>query len=302
MNAPRRILVATDFSENGTFAVERAARLAGRPGCDLLLLHVTGQNTLADLAQMLHEALAEAHARAEAAARHELHALAAHLAHTHGVYAESISAAGPVAATIAGTASARDCDLLVLGARGSNPVRDFLLGSTAERTLRRTDRSVLIVRNEPGNAYRQVLVPTDFSSHARHALQLALALAPAATVTALHVFDAPFEAKLEFAGVAAADIAAYRLQVRRQAEADMLGFLADLPAADRSRVVPVVELGYPAGVILDTARLLGADLIALGKHGRSAVEEWVLGSVTLHAIQSAGCDVLAADRRSVKGS
>jgi hypothetical protein len=27
------------------------------------------------------------------------------------------------------------------------------------------------------------------------------------------------------------------------------------------------------------------------------VEEWVLGSVTLHVLANAGCDVLAADRR-----
>lgn len=302
MNAPRRLLVATDFSENATFAVERAARLSGRPGCDLLLLHVTGQNTLAELAQMLHEPLAEAHARAQTAARHELHWLAARLAHDHNVYAESISATGPVAATIAGTAASRDCDLLVLGARGSNPVRDFLLGSTAERTLRRTDRSLLIVRDKPKGNYHQILVPTDFSPHAFHALQIALTLAPAATVIALHVFDAPFESKLEFAGVSAAEIANYRLQVRRQAEADMLNFLSGLSAADHVRVIPQIEAGDPAGTILDLAQRLEADLISVGKHGRSAVEEWVLGSVTLHVIQNAKCDVLAADWRSVEKS
>lgn len=302
MNNPRRILVATDFSENALAAVERAARLAASSNADLLLLHVIGQNTLADFARMLHEALDAAHARATSSARRELHALAARLAHTHSVFAESITSTGPVAATISSEAASRDCELVVLGARGSNAVRDFLLGSTTERTLRRTDRSLLIIRNAQAGPYRNVLVPTDFSLHALHALHLALAMAPAATVIALHIFDAPFESKFEFAGVPAADIAEYREQVRRQAETGMRDFLAGLPQADRDRVITRIEAGYPAGVILGLAQRFDVDLIALGKHGCSVVEEWVLGSVTQHVIQNAGCDVLAADRRSLENS
>lgn len=295
--APRRILVATDFSSGASRAIDRAAALARTLDASLLLLHVVPQNALVDLARMLHEVVDEARARAEKAALHDLRTLATGLAHRLPVAAETRVACGPVVASIIDAANRFDAGLLVLGARGTNPVRDFLLGSNAERTLRKAERSLLIVRQPGRTAYRQVLVPVDFSGHARHALQLACSLAPDAVVTALHVFDAPLEARLEYAGVPEADITAYRERGRREAEASLHEFLAETPGLPAGRVVPQVEIGYPAGVILDTARRLGADLVALGKHGRSPVEEWVLGSVTIHAINNAPCDVLAADRR-----
>ncbi len=294
---PRRILVATDFSDGAAQAMERAATLSRALDAALLLLHVVPQNALVDLARMLHEVIDEAKSHAEKAALHDLRTLATGLAHRLSVTAGTRVTCGPVVASIIDAANRFDADLLVLGARGANPVRDFLLGSNAERTLRKAERSLLIVRQATRGGYRQVLVPVDFSAHARHALQLACAMAPDAVITALHVFDAPLEARLEYAGVPEADITAYRERGRREAEARLHEFLVETPGLPAGRVVPQVEIGYPAGVILDTARRLGADLVALGKHGRSPVEEWVLGSVTIHTINNAPCDVLAADRR-----
>lgn len=301
MNPLRRILVATDFSANAALAVERAARIAKHNPAELTVLHVVNQGRVTELARLLNEMLDAASAQAETAAQRELDDIIAWHAHHHGVYADSSRVVGNIAEAIAAGAETRDADLLVMGARGDNPVRNFLLGSHAERVLRKTLRAVLIVRISAARDYRHVLVPTDLSEHARDALALALAIAPKATITVLNVFDAPLEAKLEFAGVSVADIRAYSERGRREAEAALLDFIATLPAADRHRVVPEIRVGYPAGVILETARSLGADLIALGKHGRSAVEEWVLGSVTMHVLQNADCDVLTADRRPPAG-
>ena len=54
-------------------------------------------------------------------------------------------------------------DLVVLGFRGRHCFRDVFLGTTAERVVRKGDRSVLVVRNRPEEAYRRVLVAVDFS-------------------------------------------------------------------------------------------------------------------------------------------
>lgn len=294
----RRILATTDFSACAATAVERAAYLAKTSGATLSLLHVVNQSRVTELARMLHEGLDDARAQAEATALCELQAHVELLARQYGVRAEAVRVTGSIAPAIVECADSDDADLLVIGARGDNPVRDFLLGSNAERVLRKTMRAVLIVRNNAMNEYRHILVPTDLSTHARDALQLALQLTPRATITLLHVFDAPLEAKLEFAGVSAADINAYREHGRREAEVALLEFIATLDAADQRRIVPQLGVGYPPGVILETARSLGAELIALGKHGRSPVDEWVLGSVTLHVLQNAPCDVLTADRRA----
>lgn len=274
--------------------MDRAAMLANHFSAKLTVLHVITQGKLAVLGRLLNQQADDTLTRAEAATARALKLAIARIADKHAVHATATQATGNLADSILATAGEQHSDLLVLGAFGDNPVRGHFLGSGAERVIRKSPRPLLVVRREPTHAYRHVLVPIDFSVHSHNALSLACALAPRASITALHVFDAPLEAKFEFAGVPQADIEAYRQHGRRQAESALLELLDGLPEGDRQRVIPEVAVGYPSAVILDTARQLGADLIALGKHGRSPVEEWVLGSVTLHALHNATCDVLAA--------
>lgn len=294
----RQVLVATDFSTAAGNAVERAAALARQHGSTLTLLNVVAPDELAELARILRGSDDTARARGEAAAGTLLDGLAAALARSHGIGTRTQVRSGPVAARIVEAAAALPADLLVMGARGERALRDFLLGNSAERVLRKSTHSLLVVRQPPAGPYARVLVPVDFSPHAAHALALAGTLAPGATLTALHVFEAPLESKLAYAGVAAADIEAYRRQGCIEAEQALAALVASLPPGLRERVVPEVVSGYAPGLILQRAADLDCDLVALGKHGRSAVEEWVLGSVTQHVLANARCDVLAADRRA----
>ncbi|MFP5384126.1 MAG: universal stress protein [Gammaproteobacteria bacterium] len=292
MSTISRILAATDFSDAGRRATQRAVRLARQGSLPLQLLHVISPASLG-VWQRLTQRADDHDLRSEAEAR------LGQLLADCGDLAADIPAhiridEGNVGDGIAGAAAALDHVLLVLGARGESTLRDLLLGSTTEQVLRKSDRSLLAVRADADRDYRQVLVPVDFSPHARGALEIAAQLAPAAAITVLHVFDAPIEGKLEFAGVPAADIEAYRQRGQREAESMLHAFIQDMPPAIRNRVVPDVTFGYPAITILEKATALGCDLLAIGKHGRSVVEEWVLGSVTQHVLRHARCDVLAA--------
>ena len=64
------------------------------------------------------------------------------------------------------------------------------------------------------------------------------------------------------------------------------------------------ELGRPVMADISTLRegeqaaALGADLVAIGKHGTSALEDLLLGSVTLHTLASARCDVLVVPAKA----
>jgi nucleotide-binding universal stress UspA family protein len=68
-------------------------------------------------------------------------------------------------------------DVLVLGARGAGFMRHLLLGSTAERMLRRTSRPMLVVERPPQGPYRRLLVAVDFPPVALPACTLARARA-----------------------------------------------------------------------------------------------------------------------------
>lgn len=278
----RSLLVATDFSAYAAHAAFRAGRLARALGAPrAVLMHVAPRLAFsaADRARALRALRAELAATARQVRERTGTALGVRLAH------------GSVIETLA--AAAERFDLLVLGAQGQHPLRDFTLGTTAERLLRKVRRPVLFVKARPAAAYREVLVPVDFSRDAGAALEVARALAPQAQFSALHAFEVPIEGKLRIAGVREDHVLEYRRQARERALAEMRGLLAPLG----ERTSALVVHGYPPHVIARTQGELGADLVAIGKHGRSALQDLLLGSVTLRTLASVGCDVLVAPAR-----
>ena len=54
-------------------------------------------------------------------------------------------------------------DLIVTGTLGGGPFRRHVIGSTAERIVRKSARPVLMVRQLPHESYRRALVAVDFS-------------------------------------------------------------------------------------------------------------------------------------------
>jgi nucleotide-binding universal stress UspA family protein len=60
---------------------------------------------------------------------------------------------------------------------------------------------------------------------------------------------------------------------------------------------PWIVGGPAGGAILAVAGEIGADLIVTGSRGRGRLEGAVLGSVSTHLVQNAGCDVLVVHPR-----
>lgn len=281
------ILIATDFSQDSRAAAQRAALLAAGHGTRLALLHVMNAPSMSALRELFGLAAA-ADAELIADATRELDALATSLDLGPGAQAASEVRVGQVVNELL-AASAR-AGLLVLGAHGVNPLRDLILGTTAERLLHRTRTPTLVVRQAPRGPYQRVLVPLDFSVHARAALQAALSVAPRAQFMLLHAFDNPYEGKLWLAGVGDERIQHYRQQTQQQALAKLDALLQELaPAQSCARLV---QHGDPAPLILQHEKEFDADLIVIGKSGQSALEDLLIGSVTRHVLSDARCDVL----------
>ena len=60
-----------------------------------------------------------------------------------------------------------------------------------------------------------------------------------------------------------------------------------------------VTIGRPASAIVDAARGMSADIIALGSHGRGAVAAALIGSVAAEVVDHAPCPVLVARAEKV---
>jgi nucleotide-binding universal stress UspA family protein len=185
----------------------------------------------------------------------------------------------------------------VLGARGTSPLRDAILGTTAERMLGKCSRPMLIVKRRAAHRYEQVLVALDFSPASEAALRASLHLAPQAALTAVHAYDVPFEGKLRLAGVEEQTLDAYRSRAAEKAVAD-IGSLGERTAGERTRLAHKVAPGYPAHVILEQEQAMRADLTVLGKQRRPPVQEFLLGRVARHVLADSRSDVLVVPART----
>ena len=190
-------------------------------------------------------------------------------------------------------ANATDADLIVMPTHGRRGIERFLLGSVTERVVRRADVPVLTLhpgedsRNE--HPYRNVLVPTDGSSCAEHALATGIDVARAENAN-LHVLSV-------------VETAALGTNIRSEMQIDSLEGRAERvvtraadAATDAGIATPTTAVEYGssiAGTIRGYVDDHDIDLVVVGTHGRTGFDRYVLGSVTEQLVRTAGVPVLS---------
>lgn len=292
MNPPGAMLVATDFSAPSRHAADRAARLARETGMSLTLMHALSSRVFDELRLWL-GAAHQAEPQLVAETGQQLKQLADELAAAQQVTVQCSLATGPVLDVISQQAEDINAGLLVLGARGAGFLRRLVLGSTSERLLRRSTRSLLVVKQIPRAPYRRALVALDFSPWSAQSIALARCVAPQARLLLLTVFEVPFEGRLRLAGVDTPTIEHYRQQARGKArqQLDKLALQAGLQPEQWDACV--IE-GQAWQRIVEQEKSRHCDLVVIGKHGQSAAEELLLGSVTKSVLSEGSCDVLVS--------
>lgn len=289
------IVAGVDLSVPSEHAVDRAAALAQLHHARLVLVH--GQ---ADDAPLEHtdNAMVEQLGEVSAAVRaEEAKRLGERLAQltARGIAAELITRTGPPGEVVAGVASERHAELIVVGTHGHTGISRFLLGSVATAVLRHAPCDVLVCRGTSGpSPFLRPLVAMDFSPAACRALAHAADLTPAGTaIEVVHAWQLPAgswgatllgQARFPWSTVRDAVVSA------AQAQADKL------VAANTSGHPLHVELiqGPPASVLTHAAEKGGHDLIAIGTHGHRGFRRLLLGSVAESVIRHAPCSVLVA--------
>ena len=296
MNSLKAITVATDFSDEAQHTLRRAALLASEHKATLTLMHVLNRNSLDSLLEFFGQEL-PVEADLHKSAQQSLQISAADTQRFAQSTPETALRTGNVVDEI--LALGAQSDLLALGAYGLSPLRDALIGSTAERVLNRSEKPLLVVRRGVIGPYKHVIVPIDFSANSLQALDTALAFAPQATITIVHAYEVPYESTLQLAGMPDLQLNGYRQHAQRKAQAQISELIEARPA-HRNRILRIVERGDPAPLILAETERIEADLIVIGKSGQSAVEKFLLGSVTRHIVADALADVLVVPPTGVE--
>ncbi|WP_420475478.1 universal stress protein [Noviherbaspirillum sp. ST9] len=291
MDRIRKILVATDYSEDARRAEMRAAMLSIELKAETLEL-MTVDCTKIDL-------------RAPAATPEKSVACAGDSVALPGwpedgpACVRSIRA-GSAPQAIVGRAMESRAGLIVVAARGKRFFADLFRRHNNDELIRLADRPVLLVCSEPNDAYKRVLVAIDFSEESKEAARAALAVAPSAHFTFLHVFRVPDEDMMRETGVSLDRIHGYRIRARDAARIKLNAFIDSL-GPKKQLISRSIQHGVPAPVIGAQAKQLNADLIALGKHGKPRFVEFLLGSVTRRVVDQGWCDLLVTTAMEPEG-
>lgn len=265
------IMVPTDGSDAAVAAGKAAFALATQFDSTLHAVHVREEDTDDEYATALVEAIAEA-------------AKEVNEPTTTAVLDREES----VPQTLIRYARESDIDCIVMGTHGHNGLRESVLGSVTERTLREAPVPVVAVHEETvvtGDIER-LLVPTDGSDCANAAVDHALELAAAtgAAVHLVHVVDAPAMGAddaaiydgLEAAGREALDTARERAR-----------------AAGVSEVEASLMNGRPHDAIREYVEANDVDYVVMGTHGHTGVSRLFLGSVAERVIRLVDVPVVA---------
>jgi nucleotide-binding universal stress UspA family protein len=295
----RRILCPVDFSDHSRRALDHAVAIARWYGSVITVTHVVApapvtaygpgpvvfeaaMMSTADRGQL--QASLDAFVEAEAA---------------DGVTIETRTREGNTADEVLALAGELPADLITIGTHGRSGFERLLLGSVAEKVLRKAGCPVLTVpQKHPGTVpaspvvFKRILCPIDFSTSAMRALDYALSLAQEGDgdLTVLHVLPNGYEN----ADVVADDRMTLGDFMRRR-EADLRRMLDDAVPEEASsycRVETVMVNGSPWREILKEAAERRSEVIVMGVQGRGAVDLMFFGSTTQHVVRQATCPVL----------
>ena len=193
--------------------------------------------------------------------------------------------------TIVDYAETYDVDLVIMPTHGRRGLERFLLGSTTERVVRRSEAPVLTIRPDDDVTvrypYRRVLVPTDGSDPASAALDVGLGVADAASaaVHLLSVVDVTslgvdVRADLQ---TAALEESAHEIVDRAAERATAAGFEPTTAVEFGGSVTRVIRSYVTANDV---------DLVVVGTHGRTGFDRYVLGSVAEGLVRTSPVPVL----------
>jgi nucleotide-binding universal stress UspA family protein len=142
----------------------------------------------------------------------------------------------------------------------------------------------------------KILVPTDFSEGADHALDYAIDLAKAfgAQMVVAHAYATPVVYVPEGFVTPPIDENAVRAEIDK----GLVRLLDRLKAAGVAKITTTVGAGDAWREIVRIAKDEACDLIVMGTHGRGGVTHLLLGSVAEKVVRKAPCAVLTVGPRA----
>lgn len=181
--------------------------------------------------------------------------------------------------------------MLVLPSARGNPLREWVMGTPAERLIRLCRSSVLVVKRPALASYRRVLVAVDLDAQAARLAGLGCSLSRGRRTDVVHVVDVADEKLLREVDGSGQALQSFRQHRAQRAYAGVHQALATLDARAAAAEV-AVEFGAMPAAILQRQREAQAELMVIGKTQRGLLADYFLGRSTQQVLAQARADVL----------
>ncbi len=293
---PKKVLLATDGSEDAALAARAAVDLATRAGSELHVAHFwQSVPTTRFEAFVRSRLLLEARELLEA--QEALHCKAgAEVAGAH-------LGEGPAVDGVLDLAGKIGADLVVMGSRGRGPVKRLILGSVSEGVVHHASLPVLVLRGGDEEwPPRRVVIGDDGSEAAAHAASLAAGIGGLFGAGGLLIRAYPELPKADLEG-RTLDARMVDDELRREERKleEHAGWLEEnLGVRPRVRI----DVGDPAARLLEAAeeeREGGQTLLAMGSRGLGPMARARLGSVSTKVLRAAKGPVLICPTPAIAG-
>jgi len=283
---PRLILVPTDFSEPAAHALRFASRLAERFGAKIRLMYADYFVPPVDFSASAAVEYALTSDEAADEAKKQLIRLAEQSLPKSVDFETRVVIDSPIPAIVD---EARNCgaDLIVMGTHGRTGFRRLIVGSVTESVMRIVNIPMIAISPTTDDRRMTATLPrivcaVDYSAEAREALRFAASVADATSrVIIVSNFDTenPQDAADEIV----------RMQQWTPPE-----------LVDRCQY-KLLPADHPAEQVVEFAKLVFADVIAVGSAHDRSTSEMMRGTLAERIIERADCPVLAINDISAKG-
>ena len=305
-----KIIAAVDGSPHSDFALELVTRLCLPQTTEVVLLSVAEELEVGTYSESLRDYIAQSVRekqirQAQSLLQVETRKLAPHLLPIRSELRD-----GHAADQIINFAEEEHADLAVLGARGLNALERFFLGSTSEKVAKYARCSVLIghkptepdepagdatvqAADETASEKLRILVCCDGSRASNEAVE-SLAHLPLGSKAEIMLLSVHSLISL-FRNDILQKMSDEWQREKQQAEESLAQSAEHLKASGLSHIsVRVREADDVSAEILTVARNWKADLIMVGSTGRSAIDKFLLGSVSKRIARHSPCSVWIA--------
>jgi len=284
----RKILIATDGSETAKEAADFGIKTLRFSGAKVYAVYVLDTTSYGSLPKdekwskkieqfegIGHEAASYIEEKAKAA----------------GLEAESIVLKGNPAEEILNFAEGQDVDMVVIGSLGKSRIKRLVLGSVSEKVVRHAKVPVLVVRKwKEEKTHKNILIATDGSEAAENAADYGIEIAGwnGAKAYAVYAIDISSFESILMDEVWVKNTYEQFEKIGREATSDV----EENAKAAGIEAESILLKGDPAKEILDFAEKQKVDMIVVGSIGKSGVQNFLLGSISLKILRNSKIPVL----------